>query len=471
MNFEVRLKGRTAAGALVVCVVAACVLLARQVLFNFIVFSLSDSRSSVSTGALEAATGYFPSSARLNARLAEAQISDPSRDLALADQEIEEAALLSPYDYRLRVVKASVKESRQDLIGAEKALREAASLAPSNNDVRWRLANLLLRAGKVGEALVEFRAVVAGDQSLMPMTLDLVWNVTGGDLRSLRSVAPATVGASMSLASFLLKRGETTEAARVFEGIDREARLAAPASADFINSMIDGGEVGLARRLWTNLVWSGADAAADGPDSPIVWNGGFELDPIPGLAQFDWNLRKSNYAVIGIDTGSSHQGSRSLRIDFEGRDTTRLDGEIEQRIALHRGGHYRFEYYVKTLDLVTTEGPRLALRCDGDPAWTAAGAAIAAGAGDWRKVELDFVAPMGGGSTAPSRKPPFHSETNLMDISRAQGVGGEAARSGLQQPRDMIVVKVKLIRVPRFSYDEPMRGTIWLDDFKIVEIS
>src|SRR5262249_12045434 len=240
-------------------------------------------------GALQTATGYFPSSARLNARLAEAEISDPARDLGLAEREIERATRLSPNDYRLRVVQGSVKESQGDLAGAESALREAASLAPSNIDLRWRLANLLLRAGKIADALAEFRTAAAGDQSLMPMTLDLVWSVTGGDLSSLLSVTPPGVGASMSLAGFLLKRGQTSEAVRVFEGIDLEARRLTPGSSDFINSMINGGEVRLARVLWINLAGGDFERVAGG-DGSMVWNGGFESDPIAGLAQFDWNL-------------------------------------------------------------------------------------------------------------------------------------------------------------------------------------
>ena len=129
MVLDIRLRGRTAAGTLVVCTAVACMLLARQVLFNFIVFSLSESRSPVSAGALQTATGYFPSSARLNARLAEAEISDPARDLGLAEREIERATRLSPNDYRLRVVQGSVKESQGDLAGAESALRETQPMA------------------------------------------------------------------------------------------------------------------------------------------------------------------------------------------------------------------------------------------------------------------------------------------------------------------------------------------------------
>src|SRR5262249_2683800 len=211
MIVEIRLKGRAGTAGLLVCALVVCGVLARQVLFNFIVFSLSDSRSPVSAGALETATSYFPASARLNARLAEAEVSEPSRNLALAASEIERAITLSPNDYKLRVVLASVKESQRDITGAERPLRDAASLAPSNMEVRWRLANLLLRAGQVSDSLTEFRTAVSGNQALIPVTLDLVWNVTGGDLSSLEAVLPTTAQARMQLAGLILKRGRTAE--------------------------------------------------------------------------------------------------------------------------------------------------------------------------------------------------------------------------------------------------------------------
>ena len=472
MVFEFRPKGSFASYVLAVCVLSGCVLLARQVLFNFIVFSLSDSRAPVSTGALETATGYFPSSARLNARLAEAAISDPVRDLGLASREIDRATRLSPNDYRLRVVLASIKESQQDLMGAEKALRDAAALAPSNIEVRWRLANLLLRAGRITDSVVEFRAAVTGDESLMPMTLDLLWRVTGGDLPSLKAATPASPASNMALASFLLKQGEAVEAARVFEGIDRGVRVAAASSSDFINRLMSIGELRQARLLWISTVGSGSGSGSGsvegGAGAPLVWNGGFESDPIPGLAQFDWNLTDSNYAAIGFDDRTSHEGRRSLRVDFKGKDTTRLDGEIKQRLVVQAGRHYRIEYYVKSRNLVTTEGPRVALGWDGDPGWRPAGNSISAGTEDWRKMELEFIAPGKGEVTASSARLAKGRDKNA--AGRPGRVGGERARAEWQGAGEATAVTVKLIRIPKYSYDEPMRGTLWLDDFRISEI-
>jgi hypothetical protein len=463
---------RRAASAMLILVAVVCALLARQAIFNFIVFSLSDSRSAVSAGELNVALGYFPSSARLRARSAEAQISDPARDLGRASREIERAIRLSPNDYRLQAVLATVMEAQQEMTAAENALRTAESLAPSSIEVRWRLANLLLRRGKISDALVEFRAAVTGDQALMPAALDLVWHVTGGDLHDLESVVPVTPESYLTLANFLLKQGQALEAARVFESIDRQARIGVTATGEFINSLVKAGDLGRARQLWVGLLSGSKDPGADTHDASNIWNGGFESDPIPGLAQFDWNLGESEFAAISIDNATAHLGNRSLRIDFAGRDTTRLDDEINQKVVLKAGSHYRLECFVKTRDLVATEGPRLTLRSDSDAGWTAAGTAIAAGTVDWRRMELDFVAPQKSATPSSARRSLAGPDTGRIDkgTERAALIR-ETAYSTSESYGDAVSVTIKVARIPRFSYEQPMRGTIWLDDFRITQIN
>ena len=115
--------------------------------------------------------------------------------------------------------------------------------------------------------------------------------------------------------------------------------------------------------------------------------------------------------------------------------------------------------------MVAMDGPRLALRCDSDGGWAPTGPAIAPGTQDWQKIELGFVAPQGPGMTPSGR----------LDAPRKGSTAVEAASRDTALPsqqfhRDVVAVTVRLIRIPRFSYEEPMGGTIWLDDFRITRI-
>ena len=229
----------------------------------------------------------------------------------------------------------------------------------------------------------------------------------------------------LTLAQFLLKMSRPSEAANVFGGIERNDRLAAAAeSSAFLNSLIAAGRYDTARELWSDL------ASADRQPT-LVWNGGFESDISKTFAQFDWVFGRTEYARFALDTSIAHSGSRSLRIEFTGRVTTKLDNDIKQLVAVRPGARYRLECFVKTNNLDSPEGPRVVVS-DASANWIAASEPVGSGSSDWRTLAVDFVAPQNAGS-------------------------GSSA----------IVLSIK--RKPRFSYDEPTSGVVWFDDFSIKE--
>jgi hypothetical protein len=140
---------------------------------------------------------------------------------------------------------------------------------------------------------------------------------------------------------------------------------------------------------------------------------------------FDWTVSASDYARIGFDRSVGRGGGRSLKVSFAGRDTTRLEGEIKQLVALRPGTRYRLECYAKAQNLVTPEGPRLALLTANG--LIALSEPVAAGSADWQNLAITF--------TAPAEPTAY----------------------------------VTIVRKPRFSYDEPTRGIIWFDDFNLTE--
>jgi hypothetical protein len=156
------------------------------------------------------------------------------------------------------------------------------------------------------------------------------------------------------------------------------------------------------------------------------------MDLLKNFAQFDWLFGRSEYARLTIDAAVAHSGSRSLKIEFAGRDTTQLDNEIKQLVPVRPGARYTLECYAKTSELETPEGPRVVVANSASPAWIAASEPVSRGSGDWQRLAVDFVAPL--------------------SVS-----GGMSA------------VFISIKRKPKFSYDEPTRGTVWFDDFSLKE--
>ena len=428
MIVEIEVKKLSARLIAITFALGICALLAFAALVNCTVGLLGNRGANVRKELLTAGVDFVPNSALLNARLAEFEMSEADRDIQSVESRAIRAVNLSPWDYRQRLLLATVKEAAGDRTAAEQALQEAVALAPNYTEVRWRLANLLLREGKLAKSVVEFRAANTANPALLPGTLDLMWRVTAGNLTAVQAVTPRVPKSQLLLAQFLQKQSRSSDAITVFSGIDRNSLLDMPDASAFISSLITGGRIEEARGLWVGLV-SGAYAQPGRP-LPAIWNGSFESDITKNLEQFDWILNRNQYAVPVVDSATSHTGSRSLRIDFTGRDTTRIDGQIKQTIVVRPAARYRLECFVKTDRLETPEGPRIVVTDAPSSTELAKSDPISSGSSDWRPITIDFTAPPG-------------------------------ARA----------VTVTIKRIPKYSYDNPTSGTIWLDDFVLTELS
>ncbi len=431
MVINLSLKSRIARAAVLLAAIVVTSLLVVIIFSKFIIGTMTDNRKQFSSDELASPAYYFPSSARLHARLAEAEMFDRERDLASAESHALLAIKLSPYDFRFPLILASVKEAGGDRQTAGEQLRKALTLAPNNQTVRYRLANLLLREGRLEESIEEFRIAVATETRLLASTINLIWQASGNDVNAIERVTGDSDKAQMTLAQFLAKQSRAEDAARVFARIDRASKVTSAETPLFLRSLIDSGHTVVARELWAGL-WSTRE-----PENPLVWNGSFETDISKNLGQFDWAIlnRESKYARLGIDRTTAHTGARALRIEFTGENTTRLDGEIKQLIALKPGVRYRLEGYAKSEGLVTPEGPRLVVTggvSPNDPKQEPASEPVAAGSTDWQRLTVDF--------TAPQTKIPGQSS---------------------------VLIAIK--RIPKFSYDEPTKGIVWFDDFTIKE--
>jgi tetratricopeptide (TPR) repeat protein len=424
MTIHFKLTHPLARLAVLLLALAAGALLVMTVFSRFVIGTLADDRFVLDREWLIAGTRYLPNSPRLNARLAEVELFADAPDLSRAERAAARAAELSPYDFRWRLILASVKEAEGDRAAAEAALREALRLAPNDRGVHYRLANVLLRQGKLALAIDEFRVAVEKNPEMLPGTLDLLWQVSRGNVEAVETVAGNDPKRRLQVAQFLLRQSRVTEATTIFRGIERPMRLASLESAQLLNALIGANNLAIAHELWLSMV------SEPGAAGSLIYNGSFEADILKNFSQFDWTFGRSEYARLSIDRASAHSGERSLKIEFAGRDTTTLGDEIRQLVVVRPGARYRIECYIKSDSLVTPVGPRVVVT-DRGGTWVASSDAVAEGRSDWTRLAFDFVAP----SVA------------------------EAASA--------VYVSVK--RRPKFSYDNPTKGTVWLDDFTMKE--
>jgi tetratricopeptide (TPR) repeat protein len=426
MVLEIRVNNLSRRALALLAALVVCTVLMLAAAMNCVVGILTDPRANTNKELLELGARFVTHSAPLNARLAEAEMDDPSRDLQKVDVLATRAVNLSPWDYKQRFLLAGVKEAEGDRTQAEHVLQEAVDLAPNYPEAHWRLANLLLRQGKLSKAVPEFRAATTLNSSLLSGTIDLLWRVSGGNLAPVEAVTPRDPKSQLLLAQFLLKQSRTSEAITIVSGIDRKVLSSLAETPAFIDTLIASGRVDEARGLWVGLI-SGSYAQPGRP-LPAIWNGSFESDISKSLTQFDWKLDRNEYATAMIDSTAARTGSRSLRLDFAGRDTTKVDGLAKQNLVLGPGRRYRLECYVKTERFESPEGPRIVIADLASAAELAGSDPIASGSDDWRLLSINFSVPA---------------------TSRA--------------------VMVTIKRIPKFSFDKPTHGSIWFDDFVLTE--
>jgi tetratricopeptide (TPR) repeat protein len=414
---------------------------------DFVIRGVTDRRISWSREFLAAAVERFPNSARINFRLANAEIGaaadsekfDARAEMAeMAESHAERAVYLSPWDYQARRLLAMAQELNGKQEEAEKTLRVAVKLAPNHALSNWAFANLLLRRGKLSESLGPLLIAARSRPDLLPNAIDMIWRSSNGSLDALTSFAGNDAETMLAIVNFLADRKLFTEADAVFNSIDKQAKARSPRSAKLINALMQDGQFDRARTTWVELMTATRPETLPEDQSEItdagtlIWNGGFELDEAQALNQFNWLIRPNKFAWAAVDRSVARTGGRALKVVFSGLDTTRLRDQIQQIIVLKPGASYQLECYAKAEDLITPEGPRVAvigqngLIAESDP--------VTADLTDWQKLTISFVAPAG-----------------------PAGRAGEKAAT------------VSIVRTPKFSYDDPTSGTIWFDDFTLME--
>ena len=442
MNFTIFLDNWYKRIAAIVVVSVVGLGLSRMVVSDFIIRGVADQRWSLPHEWLLAAVERFPDSARINFQLADAEIN-PGVVNAQFDPQAEQHAMravkLSPWNYQARRLLATAQELNGKPDEAENSLREAVKLAPNHAELNWAFANLLARRGKLGESLQPFRIASRSKAGLLLSAVETIWRFSSGDLENLKAFAGNDTESLMAVVKFLIEQNLMAEAVSIFNSIDKGTKARSPQSREMIATLMRAGQFALARATWLELMAASnaaasnaaasnaaASGATGGLDGSMVWNGGFEADAVEGLNHFDWAIRENKYARIVIDRNFGRTGARSLKVVFSGIDTTTLRDQVQQAIILKPGAKYRLECYAKAKDLVTPEGPRIAMIGQGGV--IASSEPVKADPSDWQRLIVDFTAP----ENSPS-------------------------------------ATLAIVRTPRFSYDDPTRGIIWFDDFVLSE--
>lgn len=403
------------------------ILLAKMVLTEFTVKVLSDNRLELNEDFMATAVSSVPNSGRLLFASALAESSSPNPNLEQAKRHVVQAIELSPYDYNYRLLLAQICEAEGDKTGAEAGFREALRLAPHYSETHWNLANFLIRAGKPESSIEHFAIAANLDPSLLATAVDLVWEVSNKNISALNTITRDNPKSQLPVALFFARQKRFAEASEAFANVKREIALSSPETSVFFDTLIKNGYPVLAHKLWLQI----AEPNEQSAKTSDVWNGDFESPAFTAFPQFNWQIKRSDYARIEISQSTGRSGSHSLEFDFTGRDTTILNREVTHLLTLQPGINYKLEFFVKTENLTTPEGPRVVVSDNTGNRLADSGQVFATK--DWKPMSFNFTAP-----------------------KKGSGENG-------------VALFISVERKPRLVYDEPTKGRIWFDDFVVSE--
>ena len=409
---------RSRALVLVLTLVAAAVL-AAAIVGPAVAGYLADHATTV--GALEHAVAWDPRDPDLHLRLGHSYASlAEGPDYERARLHLETALRLRPSDAHARLYLALLFDRSGDRDSAREALDAALHADPHNATIRWDAALLAFGWGDRARALEHFRYVLAVDPLQQDAAFQLARTLLRpdedpGDLLPQEATGLTNVlAAAIRHKDFMLAEAAWT----------RRASLAPPLPQDlgrqYLNLLLEEGEGGTARRVWTALV-PNVQLARDGDP---VWDGGFEADRLSGWG-LDWRVQRAWGVEVALDRFVAAKGNGSLRLTFNSFPTLNFAG-VSQLVAVEPGREYQLRAQAKALDFVTRSG-----------------------------LKLQVVLPKGEQVLA---------ETNAITGTTAWWVPLEAK---VRIPVDTSLVLLRLRREPASLPEGNLGGKVWLDEVSL----
>jgi tetratricopeptide (TPR) repeat protein len=343
-----------------------------------------------------------------------------ARDPAAAIEPYRAAVQLNPHSARYWFDLASAYQVLGDISNQTWALEHAIEADPTTPDVAWEAANFYLVQGENEKALREFHVVLENEPSLAGPSIQFCWRINPDVDMLLRDVVPSNSTAYIAFLTLLMSKQETAATAKVWS-----AMMAAPErfeqryAYNYIQYLFDHKDVDEARLAWQQAAPRFGLSSYLPTRNNLIVNGDFNLDVLNG--GFDWQYEKQSSVALTLDPSDFHSGHRSLLITFDGPGVN--DAGIRQFIAVQPKTVYEFSAYYKNGEIQGAGGPHLTIQ-------------------------------------------DAFSRDVLYDSDELKEAGFWKSATGEFTTGDDC--KLLVLHIRRLPAGSPIRGKLWVDDFRLV---
>jgi tetratricopeptide (TPR) repeat protein len=343
-----------------------------------------------------------------------------ARDPSSAIEPYRTAVQLDPHSARYWFDLASAYQVLGDISNQTTALEHAIQADPTTPDVAWEAANFFLVQGDNEKALREFRVVLQNEPTLANPAIQFCWRINPDVDVLLRDVVPPRSEAYLALLNLLMQKEQSAAATKVWSGLMATSQPFELRNVySYLQYLFTHQDVDQARMVWRQAAPRFGLSGYVPSGHNLIVNGDFSLDVLNG--GFDWQYEKQPSVTLTLDPSDFHGGHRSLLITFDGPAIT--DAGIRQFIAVQPNTSYEFSAYYKNGEIEGAGGPHFTIQ-------------------------------------------DFYNRQVLYDSDELKEAGfWKSATGEFTTGPD---TKLLVLHVRRLPEGSPIRGKLWVDDFRLV---
>jgi hypothetical protein len=298
--------------------------------------------------------------------------------------ECQKASELNPYSSTIWLDLAQAYYSTGDKRLTNLAIGKALTVDPTTPNTAWSAANFFLIQGDTADALKEFAIVLRQEPSLVAPTLNVCWQSLH-DFKVIESILPPNPEVYLAFIKLLLSTGELEPANQMWSAFMQLNEVPDYHECLFyIDSLLREGTVAQANDAWKQLTSRSAALKAYVQPNNLVMDGAFTQEILD--SGFGWRYTQRPQVSVALDRAEFYSGDRSIRLTYSGSGS---DAGIFQYIAAEPKTRYRLSAWVKSDDLETANGPKLAVM-DGYGKEIYGATEETTGTTGWHRVETEL---------------------------------------------------------------------------------
>jgi len=312
------------------------------------------------------------------------------QDLQAAVADLERAVTLNPYRWDYARELAAALELAGDDSGARERFGKAIELNPREGLYRWRMASFHLRSSGLDAALPEFRKAIEFDKQYRAPASVIMWRA-GATPEQMKGVWPPDPESQLILLRFIVDKwpNRSDMAASLWDvALKGQPAPAVEQAVFYPDYLWRSGRAAESRREWTRIAehcrrFNPKDTRPD--PANLVWNAGFEVDPLAG--SLDWQLNKSKEPRVLTARGHAASGSRALRLEFDGKNNP--EGSFASVVVPVEPGDFQAVYKMRVDKVTSDQGIYLSVN-DAVSGKALAKTEAVAGSSEWHEMGADF---------------------------------------------------------------------------------